>query len=544
MTRTYNRRKFIEFIGKGTIGAAVAPTLFISCSSDEETKDSPEATKDKKGFPFEAIMPQEVDDLVLAEGLAYSVLIKWGDTISGDDYFGFNNDFIQFLPLKDTQDEALLWVNHEYVDTRFVTGYKEGDERTKATVDKEMYNVGGSFIKIKKEDNNWMFVENDAQNKRVTGHTKIPFNWDAPVGGREFGNGTLGNCSGGLTPWGNILTCEENYDGFYGETDYSTGEPVHIQKGLAWDQFYPENKPEHYGWVVEVNPETGEAQKHIALGRCAHECAKLHQLEDGRLVVYTGDDDNDRCLYKFIGSEPNSLKTGTLYVANLEDGIWESLDYESQEILQENFKDQTEVLVRAREAALLVGGSKLDRPEDIEIDPVTGSVLIALTNNTPMGNYYGSILKIDESKGYDGLSFTHDTHLAGGEDTGFACPDNMAFDPKGNLWFTSDMSGSVMGEEPYTRFKNNGLFFVPRSGPKAGEVLQVASAPTHAEFTGPCFSPDGLTLFLSVQHPGEYSEDPENPSSNWPDGDNAMPKPSVVCITGEPLNEIMKGNLG
>lgn len=544
MTRTYNRRKFIEFIGKGTIGAAVVPSILISCDSDKESKSSNATSEQKKIFPFEAILPQEIDDLVLADGLTYSVLIKWGDSIKGDDYFGFNNDFIQFLPLKDTEDEALLWVNHEYVDTRFVTGYREGDERTKEAIDKEMYNVGGSFIKIKKDGDNWVFVENDNYNKRVTGHTKIPFNWDAPVGDRDFGIGTLGNCSGGLTPWGNILTCEENYDGFYGETDYSTGEPVHMHSGMSWEDHYPENVPEHYGWVVEVNPETGEAQKHIALGRCAHECAKLHELEDGRLVVYTGDDGNDKCLYKFIGSEPGSLKEGTLYVANLEDGKWESMDYSSQDILQKKYKDQTEVLVRARESSLDVGGSMLDRPEDIEIDPVTGSILIACTNNTPKENYFGSILKIDESDGYDGLTFTHDTYLAGGEETGFACPDNMAFDPKGNLWFTSDMSGSVMGEEPYIQFKNNGLFFVPRSGPKAGEVLQVASAPTHAEFTGPCFSPDGSTLFLSVQHPGEYSEDPDAPSSSWPEGKETMPKPSVVCISGKPLNEIMNGNLG
>src|SRR5690606_20222864 len=112
---------------------------------------------------------------------------------------------------------------------------------------------------------------------------------------------TLANCSGGLTPWGNILTCEENYDGFYGETDYSEGTPVHLDGYHEWDKHFPENKPEHYGWVVEIDPLTGDAQKHIALGRCCHECAKVYELKDKRLVVYTGDDGSNRCLYKFIG---------------------------------------------------------------------------------------------------------------------------------------------------------------------------------------------------------------------------------------------------
>jgi secreted PhoX family phosphatase len=121
---------------------------------------------------------------------------------------------------------------------------------------------------------------------------------------------------------------------------------------------------------------------------------------------------------------------------------------------------------------------------------VTGHVLISLTNNKPKGNYYGSILKLAETNNdYESLSFTADTYLAGGEETGFACPDNMAFDPEGNLWFTSDISGSAMHKEPYTAFKNNGLFMVPRAGKRAGEVIQMASAPFDAELTGPWFAP-------------------------------------------------------
>ncbi len=541
MSKKYNRRSFLEFIGKGSLGVAVMPSLLYSCSEEENLDEARKhQTLHRKKFPFEPIDPIEEDDLILAAGFSYAVLIKWGDPINNKEKFGFNNDFIQYLPVEGKKDEAILWVNHEYVDPRFVSGWDEGVDRTLEQVDEEMNNVGGSFIKIKKKGKSWEVVENDMMNKRVSGHTKIPFNWDTPIAGRDYGIGTLGNCSGGLTPWGNILTCEENYNGFYGETDHSTGEAVHQNSSLQWEKYYPDNKPEHYGWVVEVNPETGEAQKHIALGRCAHECSKVHEMEDGRLVVYTGDDGSDKCLYKFIGSEPGSLKEGTLYVANLEKGKWESLDYESQSILQENFADQTEVLIRARESSLMVGGSMLDRPEDIEIDPLTGSILIALTNNTSRDNFFGSILRIDEKEGYDGLTFAHDTHLAGGEEMGFACPDNMAFDPRGNLWFTSDMSGSVMNKDQYAPFKNNGLFFVPRSGERAGEVLQVASAPTHAEFTGPCFSPDGKTLFLSVQHPGEYSENVNDPSSHWPEGGDSTPKPSVVCIHGKALEGIMK----
>ncbi|MDQ3302314.1 MAG: DUF839 domain-containing protein, partial [Actinomycetota bacterium] len=50
------------------------------------------------------------------------------------------------------------------------------------------------------------------------------------------------------------------------------------------------------------------------------------------------------------------------------------------------------------------------------------------------------------------------------------------------------------------------------------------------EMTGPAFTPDGSTMFLAIQHPGEESESVDNPSSTWPDGD--IPKPSIVAIVG------------
>ena len=353
--------------------------------------------------------------------------------------------------------------------------------------------------------------------------------------------GTFANCSGGVTPWGSILTCEENYDSFYGETVHENGKSKRVYNSYyyGWDKHY-DNPPEHYGWVVEVNPLTGQARKLIALGRCAHECATMHQTSDGRLVVYTGDDCNDECLYKFIGSKPGSLEEGTLYVANTETGTWISLDYASQPVLQKHFSNQTEVLIRLREAAKLVGGTPLNRPEDIEIDPLTGHVLISLTNNKPKGDYLGSILKIvEDNQDKTSLTFKSDVFLAGGEGNWFACPDNMAFDPKGNLWITSDISGSAVGKGPYEKFGNNGLFLVPAHGPNKGNVLQIASAPVDAEFTGPYFAPDGKTLFLSVQHPGENSASLTELSSNWPNGGNEIPKPSVVAISGKALDELM-----
>lgn len=525
------RRDFIGFLGKGVVSATLLPPFISACSSPNES-----ASKRLHDLPFiKGIDPTDADKLVLAEGLHSDILIGFGDAISDSDTFGFNNDFTAFIP--GAQDEGILWVNHEYPHHLFVSGHQPGTPFTLEQVDKELYSVGGSILHLKKSNGKWAVRHTD-DNKRITGHSEIPFNWPHPIAGSDKAIGTFQNCSGSVTPWGTILSCEENYQEFYGEIDRATGELDSKWEHYGWRGFY-DRPPQHYGWVVEVDPHSGEAKKHIALGRFCHECAQVVELEDKRLVVYSGDDENDEHFYKFISSLPGSLSEGTLYVADVENGTWISMSYDDQEILQEHFKDQTEVLTFCREAAKLVGASPLDRPEDIEIDPVTGHVLLACTNNKPKDNYDGQIMKFMETDGkYDSLTFTTEVLHAGGIETGFSCPDNLAFDRSGNLWFTSDISGSKMNKGNYAPFKNNGLFMVPRSGVQAGQVIRMVSGPKDSELTGPYFSPDGKTLFLSVQHPGERTKSLDSLTSNWPDGGDAIPRPCVVTIEGPLLEQI------
>lgn len=551
----YKRREFIAFLGKASLGAAILPPFLMACGNTSKpiiTKDLSNKRLDQlKKLVLEGLVASDQDDLLLAKGLDYHTIVKWGDKISDNDTFGFNNDFTCFIPLDENNPkDGLLWVNHEYVNSLYVSDYNHrnsGEKRTREQVDKEMYNVGGSIVRIKEEGGKWNIVKNDPYNRRITAKTPIQLNWDYPIKGKMTAIGTLANCSGGITPWNTFLTCEENYDGFYGETIYDEQnvETKVLSNYYGWENFY-DYPPEHYGWVVEINPKDGIAQKHIALGRFAHECCTLYQLEDKRVVAYTGDDSNNEHLYKFISSKPDSLKEGTLYVADTINGKWLALDWENQPVLKQKFKDQTEVLIRAREAAKLLGATELNRPEDIEIDPITGHIFVSLTNNMSKNDFHGSILKIEEANGaFDALNFKASTYKVGGEENGFSCPDNLAFDLSGNLWMTSDMSGSSMNKEdkPYMPFKNNSLFVIPRYGKDAGKVLRVASAPRDAELTGPWFSPDGKTLFLSVQHPGEQTKDVNNPTSKWPfDGSN-IPKPAVVAITGDLIEKMNKLNI-
>jgi secreted PhoX family phosphatase len=518
------RRNFLKFLS-----ASVALSIF------EQTMSKNKLIKNCRqklyNIDFKGILPSTEDAVVLSEELDYHIIASWKDAISSKDYFGFNNDFLCFFPSNKNGTEGLLWVNHEYID-RFFLHDKTKENITLKEVDQEIYNVGGSIIKIKqdKKSKKWNLVKDDISNKRITAKTPIPFANNIKIKNTNIAIGTLGNCAGGKTPWNTLLTCEENYDANYGENIYNNNIPTFIESYLGWEKFY--NHPtEHYGWVVEIDMQTGEVKKHTSMGRMAHECATTHLTKDGRCVVYTGDDANDECLYKFISDKPNSLDTGKLYVADLENNKWILLDIDADERLKNTFKDNIELLIRTRDAAKIVGATPLDRPEDIEIHPYTKDIYISLTNNIPNGNYHGSILKIKETNhDFTSLTFEHEYFLTGGNETGFACPDNLAFDKKGNLWFTSDISGSKIGKTPYEKFKNNSLFYVPIDGKNKGKVIQIASAPNNAEFTGPWFSEDDETLFLSVQHPGEFSKDNKNLISHWPDGGSSVPKSSVIAI--------------
>jgi len=528
------RRSFIEFLGKGTIATmTISPLAFINaCKSSEEFY--------KANIIFNSLIVTEaLDDVVLSEGFEYQLVAYAGEQISEKDTFGEHCDYLAIFPTKDKKDEAILWVNNEYYDTRFLATNVEN--KTKEMIDIERYSLGGSIIKIVKNENGKWKLQKDINNKRLTGATKIPFLWDEEIFGSHIAEGTLQNCAGGVTPWGTVLTCEENYDYQIGEISYNENNERQVIKGYGqWEKFY-DNPPEHYGWVVEVNVETGEAQKLVALGRFKHESATVHALKDGRVVIYSGDDEVNQCIYKYVSNNAKDLKNGILYVADVINGKWLSLDYKSSEILQKRFKNQTEVLIRCREAAHLLGATPMNRPEDIEIDPISGAVLVSLTNNKLKEDYHGSILKIVEnSEDKTGLTFQSETFLAGGETNMFSSPDNLVFDKKGNLWFVTDVSGSSLGIGEYEKFVSNGLFLVPRTGKRAGEVIQVGTAPIAAEFTGLCFHPDENTLFLCVQHPGETSVDINNLTSHWPLGRNSIPKSSVIAISGKSMDVLLK----
>lgn len=554
------RRQFLTYVGAGNCAA-----LLSSGAPAAPPFPAPRPRGKPPGF-FNPIKPSLADKLEVPPGFTAPVVVKWDDALGSSapdgtgERFGFNNDFIAYFPIDcltggTSSTEGLLWVNHEYPDPLFVSGYTPADakaerKKTAAQITLEKLSVGGTVLHVKRGKDGWQPVAKSKFTRRLTAaYPTIALSGPAAELGRA--TGTLANCSGGVTPWHTALSCEENYP------DYNS------TRGYRWSDVRGMELDERkYGWIVEVDP-FGELppMKHTALGRFKHENAAVRLGPTKRLVVYMGDDEADQHLYKFVSDgtyDPKAaradqrklLEKGTLYAADLTNGTWIPLRFgvwnsarvwASPAFAAAKKKDpnlsiasQADMMVHARVAARALGATPLDRCEDCEVHP-DGSLYVALTNSAGHGNLHGHILRlVEDGDNPEGESFRYEVYLTGGTQSGLSCPDNLAFDRAGNMWVVCDISSSRIGKGAYQPFGNNGVFVVPTAGASAGDAFQFASGPVGAEITGPCFTPDGSTLFLAIQHPGEDSKSLEQPNSRWPSGGDTIPRPAVVAVSGFP----------
>ncbi|NMO95909.1 PhoX family protein [Paenibacillus lemnae] len=536
-----DRKTFLSYLGTGTAALAAASAglgmLEGKASAMSGTADHLFGFKTNRvsGY-FNPIEPADADQLVLPKNFKYDVVAAYGDVInSAGETFGSGSDYNAFFPLKGSNVRGLLLNNHEY-STIFSIGPVKDDKMTADQIQKNLYDQGMSVIEVYRDEQGvWKMDTRSAYARRINGFTTFALTGPAKgipaLKGATSVQGTFANCSGGVTLWNTVLSCEENFEG--------TAEASRL----------PDT---HYGWVVEVDPfDKAYLKKHTALGRFNHENTAMGLAKDGRVVVYMGDDRKDACVYKFISRNKydkskgrgNSalLEDGTLYVANLKNGKWIPVTVDEVNKAADKdpkakgkFKSQGDVVTYCQEAAKIVGGTPTDRPEDIEISPFDHTVFICHTNNDSHGNIHGHITRIFEA-GNDlaALEFDFEIFAAGGRQSGFSSPDNLAFDSNGDLWVVTDISSSSQNKGVHKSFKNNGLFVIPTSGPDQGKALQFASGPVESELTGPYFTPDEQTLFLSVQHPGENTEDLSKPTSTWPHrkGENRA-RCGVVAISG------------
>jgi len=193
----------------------------------------------------------------------------------------------------------------------------DANDPTRDQVEAEIAAHGFSIVELEIDDSGrWHFNRNSPFNRRSTGST--PMEITGPLRGNALVRtaadptgaevrGSLNNCAGGKTPWGTVLTCEENFDQYFANFPQS-GQAYELSKRIAastgesyrkWerfdDRFDLSRNPQEYhrfGYVVEVDPydPSDKPKKRTALGRCKHEGAAAAIAPDGRVAIYSGDD--------------------------------------------------------------------------------------------------------------------------------------------------------------------------------------------------------------------------------------------------------------
>ena len=628
--RRYGRRGFL--------GGALAAGLAFGAFSASPWRGGHAAAR----VAFQEIAHGADETHHVAPGHRADVLIRWGDPVvagappfdphnhtaeAQEQQFGYNNDYVGYVPLplgSRRADHGLLCVNHEYTNEELIfPGLGEYDDQfsglTKAIVEIEMACHGGSIIEVARRDKGtWRVVPDSAFARRITargtameiagpaaGSARLKTSRD-PTGRRVMG--TVANCGGGITPWGSYLMAEENFNNYFW-SDVPADEDADLDPALrdhpeqtnyarygvpgrkqAWAKYHERwhierepNEANRFGWIVEVDPldPTAAPIKRTALGRFKHEGAESVVNPDGRVVIYSGDDEGFEYLYKFVTRDRHVpgerkrnmglLDDGVLYVASFNaDGTvdWRPLVFGHEALVPANgFHGQADVLIETRRAAEALGATPMDRPEGVQPNPMTGAVYVMLTANDEREagqrdavhdraeNQWGQILELTPPAGdHAAASFRWDIlvkcgdpnaaavgatwHPATSVNGWFARPDNAAVDGRGRLWVATDQ-GRKWSE---TSGSADGLWALETEGAARGTGRMFFRVPLGAELCGPVFTPDDETLFVAVQHPGSDGVEDyasfgrkavfEDPATRWPDFDPGMPpRPSVVVIT-------------
>lgn len=516
----------------------------------------------------------------ISDDYEYQVLIPWGTPIEprvtseykGDPdsrptsqeaalQAGLGHDGMWFFPIDQHNilkyghsyrprcDVGMLCINHEFGRNSHALGKSDPESLEDVRLSQNVHGV--SVVKIRCDRRGHWRVIRSSKSRRITANTPMAFS--GPAASSELlqnlnGNiplGTVNNCGSGATPWGTYLTCEENFNGYFGASmGLVPTEEQHRYGfsdegfGYGWYKFDKRfdlsdddyaNEQHRFGWVVEIDPFDGTQKpvKRTALGRFKHEAIAIAESRSGRIAAYMGDDQRFDYCYKYVSNEAwksaiyngqSPLDDGKLYVARFdEDGTGEWLELTiDNPVLAARFSTQAEVLIFARIAADLLGATPMDRPEWTTIGK-KGEVYWTLTNNSDRiepnaanpeaPNSDGHIIRTLDADDHLGTSFKWEIFLLASSTRGtegvFTDPDAAYIDNKGRLFIGTD------GGQPDGLQDQLVVFDTNKGKPEPKRLLVGVNSD---EITGFTITPDQRTAFVNIQHPGNGSPS----STNFP----------------------------
>ncbi|BDU58067.1 phosphatase [Limnohabitans sp. MORI2] len=591
----------------GAAGAGLG--LFLGGQSLAQAAQGAASKRIGPAIGFAPIAANSLDTVSVPAGYQWRVLASWGDAIlPGGRAFdpetrgtaasqalsiGDNNDGMSFFCLG--ADHGVIAVNNEYANYEYL--FANGRCSSLEDTRKAQAAHGVSVFEVRRVAGVWKVQPNARLNRRITANTEMRLS--GPAAGSALlktqadpsgtvALGTFNNCANGRTPWGTYLTCEENFNGYFGSAESLPDNAAFKRYGISakgaginWHPFDERfdlaknpNEPNRFGWVVEIDPMdlTSTPIKRTALGRVKHENAEVVVNADGHVVVYMGDDEKGEHIYKFVSAKKFDAKNpkanrdlldeGTLYVARFAavdgkaegEGEWLELTHGKNGLTTDaGFKDQADVLVHTRLAATVVGATTMDRPEWIAAHPTQAQVYVTLTNNSDRGvkpnqavngpnprpkNVYGQIVRwTPKGNDHTAHTFTWDIFALAGNPAlhkdayaGSAniTAENMFNSPDG-LAFDRDGRLWIQTDGDYSNakdFAGMGNNQMLCANPVTGEIKRFLVGPVACEITGIAFTPDQKTMFVGIQHPGEKLA-----PSHFPQGGDAVPRSSIIAIS-------------
>lgn len=284
---------------------------------------------------------------------------------------------------------------------------------------------------------------------------------------------TTRNCSGGITPWGTMVTAEESTTGGDANADGYTD----------------------IGWLVEIDPFTKEVKEYgnnkkeklWAMGRMSHENVTF---KPDSLIAYYAEDGNTKCVYKFVANQKTNFSSGNLYVLKLNSplssgnptsskGAWIQVPNTSQAERNNTFN-----------LAASLGGNNFSGPEDVEFNPVDNKVYFTakgLGRTFRFTDDGDSISNFEVFVGGTSYQINYGTGIA--NESWGSGNDNLVIDDRGNVWVLQDGS-------------RDHLWMVTPGHSQANPRVELfAVTPAGSEPCGFEMTPDDRFAFLSVQHP-------------------------------------------
>ncbi len=601
--RAISRRGFLSGVLAFGSGAAVMGAGML--------KGTTAMAQPASRFPFTPIAAQTDGTIHVPGGYSWKTLVRWGDPIFSDadgaydSAAGVSGEFADRvmgentdgMELFNVDGREILVVNSEYTNNKTNLPHREdGLPGSLDDVRILQHLQGVTVMELTQNTDGWSVVVDSPYNRRI--HHNTPMVFSGPAAGHDLlktqadptgmtSLGTFNNCGSGRTPWGTYLTCEENFNGYFGATsDVSADEMVmdgfkrygvstKVDPGrynyhgfdARFDIATNPNEPHRAGYIVEIDPANPEMTpiKHTALGRFKHENAAYAIAADGNVVVYMGDDERGEFMYRWVSNDvyvpgedtSTLLVDGSLSVAVFEDdmsGRWLPLTPSTTGM------DAAHIAAFTRMAASKVGATTMDRPEWIAVHPNASEAYCCLTNNSRRGvlnddgtvrtnaggdpmttnavnpretNRYGQIVRWRPEGGDHGADvFSWDLYVMAGNPTVHTEGPNAG---SANI-----NAGNLFNSPDGMQIDSTGLIWIQTDGDDdnegdfagMGNNQMLAGDPVTGRIERFLTGPNGCEVTGLT-----WSSDRrtmfvgiQHPGSNWPDGEGNLPRSAVITV--------------